>query len=206
MSSDLVTKILIAAPHLINVPDKYGSTVMHYAAMYQPVSTIKLLLKLDSRLITYKDDQGRLPIHCAAKHNNRDVISLLVKAGSPLNEPDKYGATLLHERMSSDTDTHLTIELLVRLGANSFEAKQCGGCTPLMHRSRIFGKGSETRANMLCLLHLGCNPTEYRERCRKLNKVPITWTEDEAAETRYRVYFAWSLLDRLLFFMPESEN
>jgi ankyrin repeat protein len=178
--SDIIAKILIVAPHLINIRDNNDNTALHYAAKYHSVGVTKLLLELDSRLITYKNDEGNLPIHNAVAHNNLDSISLLVKAGSPLNEPNKYGYTPLHI-VRGTTDMYPIVESIVRFGVNSFEVTQNDGYTPLMYHFMAFWQTAERRAIILCLLHLGCDPTKYREDCCKWNQTPITWLKPDRA-------------------------
>lgn len=67
---------------VINLPDLYGRTPLHYASMVG--ANVDLLLK-ENVEVSPKDDMGRTPLHYAA---NADVVWHLLMYGANINEHD----------------------------------------------------------------------------------------------------------------------
>jgi ankyrin repeat protein len=59
-------------------------------------STIKDILKRNSRLINAKDNDGLTPLHYAVTAGRKELVSLLLARGADVNARDNRGATPLH--------------------------------------------------------------------------------------------------------------
>jgi ankyrin repeat protein len=74
---------------------------MRFRRIYKAVrrgeaSTIKDILKRNSRLINAKDNEGLTPLHYAVVTGHKDLVSLLIARGADINARDNRGATPLH--------------------------------------------------------------------------------------------------------------
>ncbi|XP_026320538.1 transient receptor potential channel pyrexia-like [Hyposmocoma kahamanoa] len=65
-------------------PDKY-STPLHIAAVNNYVDIARILLEKDKTTIHVVNSMGWTPLHSAAHHSNRDVITLLLREGADLS-------------------------------------------------------------------------------------------------------------------------
>jgi ankyrin repeat protein len=201
-STEMITKIFNLVPHLINIPDNYGNTPLHMAVQICDTDVVNLLLELGSS-VNQKTHNGDMPIHYAVIRDKVENVKLLVQAGAFVNGVGREGDTPLHCAILwySQSDRTDLIHTLVRFGADTFEVKNDAGCTPLMNACDEYCHKTQTSKT---LLMLGADSTEYLQFCAKKGHKPVSWTEDESLETRFTVYFSWSLLDRLLFYLPEK--
>ncbi|XP_046551958.1 putative ankyrin repeat protein RF_0381 isoform X2 [Haliotis rubra] len=83
--------------------------------------------------ITRKDEIGRSMLHQAAILGNRTVVSLSLKSGCNVDDPDSLGNTALHYAVTSEQNSASVSRLLIEGGTN-IEVVNRDGYTPL-HRA-----------------------------------------------------------------------
>ena len=97
--------------------------------------------------------------------------------------------------IAAESPQSSAIELLVRLGSNAIDTRNHFSMAPL-----DFAFGKKINQNVKTLLALGANPTTSSQTLTAEEIESMTRiSEDEICEVRYRVYFAQSLLHRLIF-------
>eukprot|EP01083_Nonionella_stella_P029487 81153_1 len=76
----------------LNVPDKSGFALLHYAAFYGLPSIIPVLLSRGANP-DIKTSRGNLtPLHLACGAGNYAIVEVLLRHGCALNEPDCFGS------------------------------------------------------------------------------------------------------------------
>lgn len=117
---------------LVNRPDSFGATALHYAALWGHTDVAALLLERGADVHAFAAD-GKTPLHIAATCGNEEVAALLIAHGADVHAQDYRGRTPLHSVVSVGMkfvpDTEIARQLLNR-GA-SVEAQDCSGWTPL---------------------------------------------------------------------------
>ena len=75
-----------------------GPTLLKEIRYHSEDATLraKTLLTEDPKLATYKDENGRTPLHAAANYCNANIIERLLKEGADPNAQDNDGNTPLH--------------------------------------------------------------------------------------------------------------
>ena len=117
-----------------NTTNEYGLHVLHYAAKYAQIETIKSLIqqKID---INIKDDDGWNALHHAARYGRTETIKLLLNRGVDMNVKDNDGNTELHHAAwHGHTET---VKLLLDRGVD-MNVKNNNGCHAL-HFAAING-------------------------------------------------------------------
>ncbi|KAL3483722.1 hypothetical protein BJX62DRAFT_249257 [Aspergillus germanicus] len=71
-------------------------TLLHLAAYFGNVSWAKLLITKHARLISQKDNYGRMPLSWAVNQGHREMVELLLGHGAPVNFKDRSRLTALH--------------------------------------------------------------------------------------------------------------
>ncbi|XP_065334475.1 uncharacterized protein LOC135935839 [Cloeon dipterum] len=125
-----VAELLLTRNVEVNVSDRSGKTVIHYAAEKGNLSLVKLLLEKGADL-TLRDNKGKNALHHAIDH--LEVISFLhEKNNELLGQRLKDGDTTLHLALKTwDIDTD-TIRWLVEHCENDLNVTNSEGDTPLM--------------------------------------------------------------------------
>jgi len=75
---------------------KHGLSPMHVAIKNGHSHIFDLLYEIDQRLVYYKDNTGRLPIHYAASTNSDILKNLLDKNNETVDAKDNKGRVALH--------------------------------------------------------------------------------------------------------------
>jgi ankyrin repeat protein len=148
-----------------------------------------------------QDSDGWTAMHFAANHGNTVLIERLVSLGSALDYKDLGGRTPMH-----NTWDPLALELLVRCGSDAFDVKDNFGNTPASRVWRGHWKSLDLLTSFLVLEGSEDRIAEYHEYRKQRGKQPITWTNDDALEIRFRTYFAHSLVYRLLYLSSLSNS
>ncbi|MBX9830903.1 ankyrin repeat domain-containing protein [Candidatus Babeliales bacterium] len=113
------------------------NTLLEFAFFNQNYSTVTYPAL--SKIITFLDEKGRSLLHLACSRVNEPInnvseeitlATLLIEAGSRLNQQDNYGQTPLHLACSFGKP-HLA-KLLLKKGADP-TIQNCYGDTPLHH-------------------------------------------------------------------------
>jgi ankyrin repeat protein len=82
----------------VNDQDVNGKTALHIACEIASVPLVKLLLNYGANpnVPTHLDIGYYLPIHKACEKGNREIVEILIRAGTDLNARNKVGQTPLH--------------------------------------------------------------------------------------------------------------
>ncbi|KAK4188004.1 ankyrin repeat-containing domain protein [Podospora australis] len=103
--------------------DKFA---IHAAARDGRVTAVESLLAANPKLATWKDDDGRLPIHWAASYNHHEIVSLLTQQkGFDPDVQDDLGWTPLMIA-ASVKDADKVVDLLLARGADVSETNNNG--------------------------------------------------------------------------------
>ncbi|WP_353285322.1 ankyrin repeat domain-containing protein [Wolbachia endosymbiont (group A) of Beris morrisii] len=142
-----IVEFLVSKDVSVNATDKYGCTLLHWAALKGHSDIAKFLVDKEAN-VNAKDILGRTPMHFAVMNNHKDiqdvygrgytyttaesnyeeVIQLFLMRGASINEADKNGETPLH---LASWGGHLdTLQHLINNGAN-ISTKDSSGKTPL---------------------------------------------------------------------------
>lgn len=83
-----------------NLPDEYGKTPLYYAASFNELDSVELLLAYhadpNNQGITRKDEYPVTPLQYAAYLGNLRIVSTLLDAGAHVNATGPTGRTALH--------------------------------------------------------------------------------------------------------------
>ncbi len=130
-----IQNLLKDDPNIINTKDKYGLTPLHLVmrggkteqvliidnevmtkmladrASCEDFKEIAQLLLSNKADIDAKDENGRTPLHEAAKYGNKDLAEVLLVLKPDVNMKDEYGQTALHLAAQNGHADVLTILL-----------------------------------------------------------------------------------------------
>ena len=90
ITKDRVLEQTLANGLTVDTVDKEGRSVLHEAAAYGEIETIRFLLAGGAQ-VNLRDAQGRLPLHLAAERGNVLSVKVLVDAGADFETPDAGG-------------------------------------------------------------------------------------------------------------------
>ncbi|PSN30806.1 hypothetical protein C0J52_26673 [Blattella germanica] len=132
-----------------NINDKYGNTLMHYAAEDNLMKVVEFLLELKCNFdCTYIE--GEIPLLKEIRRENEVIAIKLLKLGANPNANDKYGNTPMH--YAAEDNLMKVVEFLREVKCN-FDCTNAEDETPLLIASRW---GYEDIA--MKLLKHGANP------------------------------------------------
>ncbi len=173
-------RLLIPRPDLIDTPDKNSWTFMHVAACNGRAVIVETLVQLGSQTIDTFTSYGSTPMHLAAWNGHVSVVETLVRLGSQtIDALDKSGKTPMKVAVRNG---HVSlVEALVRLGSKAINIYT------------FLNIPDKKNSVELALYYLGA-----KSYCDD-------YDEDAALETRYRVFFQQSLLQRC-FDHPSQRN
>ncbi|ETL87363.1 hypothetical protein, variant [Phytophthora nicotianae] len=126
---EIFLALLKSKPDL-SVQDSSGQTVLHLAAEYEEVESLKLLLRSKPK-VDAVDSKKMTALHVAVGKGNLEIVQLLIETGrATVNVMDAKGNTPLHWAciMNSDDQIEL-INYLISKGAKPL--KNTHGNTPL---------------------------------------------------------------------------
>ena len=93
-----VVKILLNhSKNFVNLRSSTGSTAFHWAALEGDVELAKLLLDAGAKPNLAKND-GSTTLLIAIKNNRITIVQVLLDFNMKLNNFDKFGLTLAHDR------------------------------------------------------------------------------------------------------------
>ena len=124
---EAVEKLVAANPSIVTATDRSGSTLLHHAAGFASIETIKLLLDAGAD-VNAKNGRGAQPLHWAI--HNHAKARLLVSRGANVNAKQVDGRTPLFLAASLPT-AQSTVRLLLEHGADP-TLTTSNGETPLM--------------------------------------------------------------------------
>eukprot|EP01043_Picozoa_sp_COSAG02_P039918 COSAG02_NODE_3189_length_7205_cov_21.754011_1_plen_993_part_00 len=127
---DAVVEVLLAARVDVSMADRYGFTVLRWAAVTCMDSVVENLLAAgaDARAAS---TNGYTPLHAAAGYGRYPVVKMLLAVGANANAADDDGDTPLHA--AAGNGRYSVVKMLLAAGANA-NAAGTSGDTPL-HRA-----------------------------------------------------------------------
>jgi ankyrin repeat protein len=111
-----------------HVSDYHAMSLMHIAAGFNQVGSIRLLLKHGAEM-TRGDTEGWTALHHAAMYSNPRAIAVLIENGADVHATDDVGRTSLH--FASFTMSVQNVQCLLRYGA-VIDARDNAGRSPLV--------------------------------------------------------------------------
>ena len=140
----------------VNAPDVEGMTALHWAAHWNDLDTVTLLIAAGARAAV-ANRYGVTPLHEAATVGSSEIVNALLRAGADANAAYGDGETAL--MVASRTGNADAVRLLVESGAQVDAAESFRGQTALM-LAAVENHPSVVRT----LLAAGANPnTRTRE-------------------------------------------
>ena len=122
-----VEKLLKANPGLVNAVDRAGNTLLHYAAGFGSLETMKLLLDKGGD-VNAKNKRRSTPLHWAIPSEAK--VKMLLDRGADVNSPQIDGRTPLYNAASA-ANADVVVKLLLAREADPNRAT-ANGQTPLM--------------------------------------------------------------------------
>ncbi|CAN2102991.1 ankyrin repeat domain-containing protein [Wolbachia pipientis] len=97
-SDHKTVRLLIEKGAEINARDKNGYTPLHCAVFAKSLENVKVLLRSGAEINATQYVSGCTPLHSACKIGGAgvEIIKELVKAGSEVNQLNKYGSTPMY--------------------------------------------------------------------------------------------------------------
>ena len=101
---------------MIDLPDKFGMTLLHKSAAVNAIARCALLLKCGAN-VNVRSSSGTTPLHCAARSDpNGKLCELLLEHKAELNVQDMDGWTPLH--VAADSRNWEVCKMLLSRGAD----------------------------------------------------------------------------------------
>ena len=135
----------------VNRKDDDGQTPLHWASTCGKLEAVRELLRLGAQAsMTVVAGKYGTPLHLAAIKGHKEIVSVLLDAGCPIDVVDVEGGSALH--YAAEGGTVGVIDVLVKRSLVDVNRKDNDGWTPL-HAASAFGKLEVVRE----LLRLGAN-------------------------------------------------
>jgi ankyrin repeat protein len=191
-------KCLLELGEDLNALSHTGLSALSYAVR-SPVDVdygiISKLITNPNAPINSKNQNGFTPLFDACINRNPNImmiIELLLRYGADIDARSFHCDTVLHLAAFCRVCATKKIKMLCRFGATPLlDVRNGSGDT-------VFDINQHNAEVARTFLLLGADPTPYLRIRKARSEDIIRWTEDEAADLRYKVYFSWSLLDQLL--------
>ena len=139
----------------VNIGDDEGMTPLHYAATYGQIQSVLTLLRLGGReSMTKIAGTHGTPLHRAVAGGHKDIVSLLLIEGCPINVVNSRGRSVLHFAAQYG-ELHI-MEMLVEQGLDVndgddegwtpfHDAANCGQLESVCTLLRLGGRESMTK-------------------------------------------------------------
>ncbi len=194
--------------HHLYTPDEKGQTPLHRAVIEKSRPIIQFLFQHNVSA-SIPDSNGSLPLHLAVDNflKDRDIIRMLVRYNySALDAVDNDGNTPIHlSTRVNENFAYSAFKLLIQLGSQSFDRPNNKGALPIMSAiERLESKvvkllrvcGTVDDESMMRMIH---SSFMFKIMEKKTLALGAPISNDERLAIRFEIYFAPSLLDRLLF-------
>lgn len=129
---DSIQALLKERNYPLDLIDRNGNNILHYAAKFGNTDLIKSICAIDEIDLFQENFKGQNALHLAALHGHLDAVQILIKI-SQLDVPDKDSNTLLHLAMHSRNPE--LIEYLCQI--IEINATNSNGETPLHIAARL---------------------------------------------------------------------
>lgn len=171
-------------------------TPLGLAASNEQPAAIVALVRLGSRAIDLPDTIGLTPLHLAAGNGDPKSIEVLVQLGSQsIDAVDNDGETPLHLTKQFAFDIQ-TIKTLIQCGSRAISTRNHNGDTLLQLALQELPEDLDLVANCRFILALSDSPLAAVPAALQEHAL---FDEEVVHDLRHQVYFAESLLARLLF-------
>ena len=144
----------------VNIGDDEGLTPLHYAARYGQLESVRTLLRLGGRESMTKVAGSRgIPLHQALVEGHKDIVSLLLNEGCPINVVDSKGRSVLHyaaqggqiDMIEMLAEQMLDVNIGDDEGATPLHvAAACGQLESVLTLLRLGGRESMTKVTGAC--------------------------------------------------------
>ncbi|KAF7891311.1 uncharacterized protein EAF02_001636 [Botrytis sinoallii] len=129
--------LLIVRGAEVSFIDKDGASLLHRAASRPDADQEAIELFVDAKLrLDQKDNEGRRPIHFAARSGNVATLKLLRIKGAVFNLTDNMGNSILHYSVLNNNYSKEVIEYLVSSKAVHIDVGDINYETPMMYAIR----------------------------------------------------------------------
>lgn len=122
-NSNLLKQLLAENPTIVNQTDTNGDTLLHIAAAYCQLNSIKLLISSGADVNAVTNDDGRTPLFliissykCHAEQCKYDGVSFMLQNGAKINIVTQYGYYPLTSAI--EDGTFEIVKLLIKYGAS----------------------------------------------------------------------------------------
>ena len=112
----------------INAQDDLGQTAAHYSVMHNHVEALKYLVNKRHVNLSISSKDSKLPIHYAAKHGSKNVLSFFFQTNLTIYASDQHGNTIAHE--ASESNQLECLKLIWKLNRTLLAKKNHLGRTP----------------------------------------------------------------------------
>ena len=135
---DRVTSVLLNTGMSINnVCNSQGQSALHLASASCSVETVKRIIEIANstsssagysshHLLNLRDNFGQTALHMCIQNQNTDVLDLLIRDGSDLNQSDSLGNTPLHLCAALVEVSYVHADALITAGADIEYTNQAG--------------------------------------------------------------------------------
>ena len=155
---------------------QYQATVLHDRDVLKDPELVARLLERNADPNGF-DKDGVPPLHYAMQSGTKEVVEMLVAAGTNLNIPDASGATFLNV-MVGRGNVEMT-RLLLDQGASP-KIPGSNGSTPL-HVVAALGNGSEFVEIAELLIERGADPLKLNQQMQTPGQLHVGWLRTPSA-------------------------
>jgi hypothetical protein len=206
----------------LNKPDHYGRTPLHLA-MARPRTSTRMVQKLISygSDVNMCDQEGKTPLHLAALYSNIEMVQILISYGADIDARDNEGKTPLYMATICHEPNKIVEQLLIS-GSCAASRYDINKRTPLIaavQLSRVFVIETLVRFDNRVLdidfkkmykharIKIDGSTSDHNNALNTLVSLFEVYKdhydcrgidEDTVADVRFRIYFAHSLVYRLV--------
>lgn len=125
-----LAQVLKLRPHLANLFDKAGNSLLHNAVEKESLELVGLLLNFGAEP-NVRNNMGNTPLHFAVIIQNMTIIELLINNKANVNAKSNSGKTPLH--LVSMQNNEISVQIAETLVNNSaiISQKDACGLTPM---------------------------------------------------------------------------
>jgi hypothetical protein len=185
--------------------NKEGMTPLHVAVIMRNVNTVAALIELGSDLDKQTSSMSAATalhfVMASYYYESTKLIQivelLLINGTKAIRIKNNAGKTPIFMR-NAYLDNFVAVELIVRFDSSVLDSVDERGDNPLVSYVRSQNDTHTKTPALISMISLFGGVAEYRRLCTIYGATPVSVSEDELAEVRYRTYFSCSLVYYLL--------